>query len=60
MKQEALKNSEKRRNYYNERDGVTGDESEKEVIKVTELDEELDDVTFKDVKSSSSCKISDI
>ena len=68
MKQEMQKNSEKRRNYYRERDGMATksynpksiNESDLEVSAVTELDEELDDVKFKDVKSSSSCKIRDI
>ena len=58
-----LKSSEKRRNYYKDREGKAPqsfNESELEVIAVTELDEDLDDVNFKDVKSSSSCKISDI
>ena len=51
--------SEKRRKYYNERDGGRSDDSE-DINLVTELDEELDGLTFTDVKSSSSCKITDI
>lgn len=52
--------SEKRRKFYNERDGGGSDDNSEEINMVTELDEELDGLTFKDVKSSSSCKITDI
>ena len=60
LKQEMKLSSEKRRKFYNERDGGGSDDNSEEINMVTELDEELDGLTFKDVKSSSSCKITDI
>ena len=58
VKQEMKKHQEKRNNYYYQRDNKF--ETVNNERKVTELDEELDDVRFKDVKSASSCKLSDI
>lgn len=59
---EMQKNASKRKAYYREREGKpeSFDDSDVQINQVTELDEVLDDVQFKEVKSSSSCKISDI